>query len=85
MKTRYRGPETEVEFLAEVAALPAQVSLDSVEYGWSLEGHWYVRIRTGADGPHGSRIVCASRAQAREIAEALRPLASKWAPTGIDK
>jgi len=69
----YRGPETEDEFLAEVEALPAPLVLESVEYGWSLEGYWYVRIKTGADGPHGTRIVCASRTQAREIAETIRP------------
>lgn len=48
--------------------------IESVEHGWSLEGHWYVKIKTGADGIYGSRIVCANEKQARAISEVLQPL-----------
>lgn len=74
MKPGCRGPET--EFAAESEGHPALLShvIESVEYGWSLEGHWYVKIKTGADGIYGSRIVCANEKQARAISEVLQPL-----------
>jgi hypothetical protein len=49
--------------------------IESVQYGWSLVGHWYVRIMTGANGQYGSHIVCTDEKQAIAIAESLRPLA----------
>jgi hypothetical protein len=49
--------------------------IESVQYGWSLEGHWYVRIMTGANSQYGSHIVCVDEKQAIAIAESLRPLA----------
>jgi hypothetical protein len=49
--------------------------IESVQYGWSLEGHWYVTINTGANSQYGSRMVCANERQAIAIAESLRPLA----------
>jgi hypothetical protein len=48
--------------------------LESVEHGWSLAGHWYVQIKTGANRAHGDHVVCADEEQARRMAEALRPL-----------
>jgi hypothetical protein len=76
MKPEYRGPETEAEFVVEVEGASALLShgIESVDYGWSLEGHWYVKIKTGADGIYGTRIVCANEKQARAISELLRPL-----------
>lgn len=76
MKPEYRGPETETEFVAEVEGASALLShgIESVDHGWSLEGHWYVKIKTGADGIYGTRLVCANEKQARSISELLRPL-----------
>jgi hypothetical protein len=48
--------------------------LESVEHGWSLAGYYYVRIQTGANGPHGDQLICVDQNQARRIAEALHPL-----------
>ena len=80
MKPGYKGPETEAEFATEIEALPKPLSyealsrLESVSHGWSLEGHWYVQIKTGANGIYGDHIVCATETQAHQIAECLRPL-----------
>jgi hypothetical protein len=80
MKPGYRGPETEEEFVAEVEAWPAPTGLsqptvlESVVWGWSLAGHWYVRIKTGANGPHGDHVICTTKKQASEVAEALKAL-----------
>ena len=49
--------------------------IEAVQYGWSLVGHWYVRIMTGANSQYGSHIVCTDEKQAIAIAESLRPLA----------
>jgi hypothetical protein len=48
--------------------------IQSVPYGWSVTGHWYATIRTGANGPSGNHIVCTGEEQARKIAEALAEL-----------
>lgn len=48
--------------------------LELVEQGWSLEGHWYVCLKTGAGGPHGYHIVCTDRDQSLRIAEVLKTL-----------
>jgi hypothetical protein len=81
MKPGYKGPETEAEFVAESNASSAlsgptgpTTCLESVDHGWSLAGHWYVTIKTGANGLHGDHLVCKSKEQAGEIAEALREL-----------
>jgi hypothetical protein len=49
-------------------------TLESVEQGWSLEGHWYVIVKTGNGDLYGHRIVCTSEKQSLQIAEALKPL-----------